>query len=392
MKKQIIYLSPDCFFDTDALVLRHLAEEYDVTWVALVTVAGSRVSDNSVVESIAQEAGVKLVLKHLHWRKFSLKQLWFDLRLLRELKALRADLIYIEDVADFYFYLLQPFYLKKKTTVYAIHDVVPHSNRSDLRSKFNAALYRITRELLYGWADNYHIFSRTEYHKFREIQPTKNAFYTRLLLQTSESPALQSDSPVVSGPGPVSAHCRFLFFGLIAYYKGLDLLIEAVESLVQEGHTNFSLTIAGRGPYWPECETLIRSNKHYNLRICYIPEDDIPELFSSHHFIVLPYRDASQSGPQRISLQYNLPVIASDVEGLSDFVDDGKNGFIFSIDTDRAQPSLTECLRQCITMNDQQYMQLRKELKIWKEDNYRIEDTMAPYFQFLNERLEGKKD
>jgi glycosyltransferase involved in cell wall biosynthesis len=334
---------------------------------------------------------VKLMLKKLHWRKLSWRQLRFDLQLLRELKSLRADLVYVEDVGDLFFYLLQPFFLKKKTTVHALHDVVPHSDRTDLRSRLQALLFNLTRWLLMSWGRNFHIFSRTEYTKFRVLYPSKHAFYTRLLLKSFGSPvADESKVQIASGPGSIEAHCRLLFFGLIEYYKGLDLLIEAVESLVEEGFANFSLTIAGRGSHWPQCETLIRSTGHYDLRIRYIPDEEIPELFANHHFIVLPYRDASQSGPQMISLEYKLPAIASDVDGLSDFVLNDETGFIFSRVPGQSHHSLTDRLRQCLTLSEQDYTGMRQRLSAWKEQHYRIDDTIGRYVQFFNELMEAK--
>ena len=479
MKKQLIYLSPDCFFDTDAIVLRHLAAEYDVTWVALVTAIGSRVSNVAVVEAMARQAGVKLVLKKLYWRRLSWQQLRFDLGLLGELKSLRADLVYIEDIGDVFFYLLQPLFLKKRTTVHALHDVVPHSGRTDLRSRLQASLFNLTRWLLMSWARNFHIFSRTEFAKFRELYPSKNAFYTRLLLKSFGTPvaeeadvqvasgpgsieadnagslsfqeegvasgpgsieadnagsrsfqeegvvsgsgpieadnagsrsfqeegvasgpgSIEADNAgslsfqeegVASGPGSIEAHCRLLFFGLIEYYKGLDLLIESIEALVDEGFTNFSLTIAGKGTHWPQCETLIRSSRHYDLRIRYIPDEEIPGLFAGHHFIVLPYRDASQSGPQMISLEYSLPVIASDVDGLSEFIVNEESGFIFSRVPGQSLHTLTDRLRQCLTMSDQHYTGMRQRLSEWKQQHYRIDDTIARYVSFFTERLEDR--
>jgi len=389
MKKQIIYLSPDCFFDTDALVLRHLAAEYDVTWVALVTVAGSRVSNDSVVETIAQNAGVKLVLKHLRWRKFSWQQLRFNLGLLRELKAHKADMVYIEDIGDLFFYLLQPLFLKQKTSVFALHDVVTHLNPKDLRSKMQVCLFNITRSVMMGWAQNFHIFSRTEYKKFKELYPLKSVFYTRLLLKSFGPPAVDTLLQTTQRPGSISGCCRFLFFGLISYYKGLDVLIEALETLVREGFTNFSLTIAGNGSYWPQCETLIRSTPHYELLIRYIADEEIPELFTRHHFLVLPYRDASQSGPQMISLEYTLPVIAAEIGGLSDFIVNEQTGFLFRHNAEQASHTLTHRLRQSLTMSDHQYEEMRQRLGEWKQQHYSIDDTIARYIQFFNEKMGG---
>lgn len=43
---------------------------------------------------------------------------------------------------------------------------------------------------------------------------------------------------------------------------------------------------------------------------------------------MLPYQDVAQSGPHMIAYNYNLPVIASDINGFVERVEDGKMVFI----------------------------------------------------------------
>ena len=43
---------------------------------------------------------------------------------------------------------------------------------------------------------------------------------------------------------------------------------------------------------------------------------------------MLPYQDVAQSGPHMIAYNYNLPVIASDIEGFAERVEDGENSFL----------------------------------------------------------------
>lgn len=372
-RPRLIYLSPDCFFDTDYLVLEHLSRHYDITWVALVTTPGTRVSDTRVPRRFAQEHSIRLMLRELNWRKSGLRQLRFDLHLLRELSKLEYDLFYAEDIGDFYFYALQPFYLKRSTTIYGLHDVVPHSSGSGWRALAGKLHFAITRRLLISSISHFQIFSRTEFEKFRQLYPRKDAFYTRLMLKSfGESGAR---------PGSIAQECRLLFFGVIEYYKGLDQLIDALEQLAAEGITHLKLTIAGKGRHWDECATHIKTPGLYQLQVRYIDEAEIPELFSRQHFIVLPYRDASQSGPQMIALNYSLPVITSDADGLSDFVSDGETGYLFARNEEGA---LTDRLRAVATLTDRDYEALCTRLQHWKATHYSVDENMGRYVEHFN--------
>lgn len=399
IRPRLVYVSPDCFFDTDYLVLRHLAAHYQLTWIALVTVQGNRVTSAGDLRRFADEHAIELRIKELNWRKTSWKQWQFDRSLAIEISRMKYDLIYIEDLGDPFFYALQPWYLKRKSTVYALHDVVPHSTGSGLKSKIARFQFGLTRWMLMRWARHFHIFSRTEYEKFRIRYPRKEAFYTRLMLRWF--------GPSAALPGSIGTECRLLFFGVVAYYKGLDLLIDAIEQLYAEGITTIRLTIAGKGPHWDDCATRIKTPELFRLKVRYIADEEIPDLMSEHHFMVLPYRDASQSGPQMIALNYHLPVIVSDVEGLSDYVEHRQTGMVYRNGekagatlsdavgeaphaipgSDTLNATLRDALREAARMSDNDYQELRRRLQEWTARNYSEEETMGRYVQFFNRLL-----
>lgn len=62
-----------------------------------------------------------------------------------------------------------------------------------------------------------------------------------------------------------------------------------------------------------------------------IDDEEIPELFTKSDYLVLPYEDVAQSGPHMIAYNYNLPVIASDIDGFKERVVDGENGFYLNV-------------------------------------------------------------
>ena len=96
------------------------------------------------------------------------------------------------------------------------------------------------------------------------------------------------------------------------------MLIDAIEELYADGIKNVSLTIAGKGNAWSDCQKRIKHNDLFNLKIRFVDNAEIPDLFSTHHFLVLPYRDATQSGPLLTSLFYGLPIIAPNFGCFSD--------------------------------------------------------------------------
>ena len=121
----------------------------------------------------------------------------------------------------------------------------------------------------------------------------------------------------VARPAPLPPRPALLFFGRIAYYKGLDVLLDAMP-LIWQRVADATLTVAGAGnvgehPTLADPRVVVR-NEH-------IPDDEIPALFAAATCCVLPYREASQSGVGSQARAYGRPIVASGVGGLPELVD-----------------------------------------------------------------------
>lgn len=147
----------------------------------------------------------------------------------------------------------------------------------------------------------------------------------------------------------LSSHKKtFLFFGLIREYKGLDVLLEAMNKIDQSLCNDFELMIVGESyvninKYKKYISDSLEKNiKWYNE---YIPEESINLYFSASDYVVLPYKSGSQSGIIPMAYYYDKPVIASDVNGLVESVN--KNtGFIFkNKNTEQLISILENCIR-----------------------------------------------
>ena len=115
---------------------------------------------------------------------------------------------------------------------------------------------------------------------------------------------------------------RILAIGHWGTYKRLESLMEAFPEIVRRV-PNAKLMVAGanhhtkRG-YWESFAEKFRGNDRIEF-LGYVPEDDIPRIFSESSLVVLPYDSSTgSSGPAHQACQYGVPVVASD---LTEFID-----------------------------------------------------------------------
>jgi glycosyltransferase involved in cell wall biosynthesis len=319
-KKKLIYISPDSFFDTDITVLDILSDEYDITWYAIFF-SGIKNSYENTLQLFAKKYDIKLKIFYSNGRRRSLNHCKLVLDILSDIKKLEFNFIFCSNTEDIYWNIFYPFILPRKKTIIGIHDVNYHP---DFKSIFTNKVILLSRWILLYWGNFFHLYSQSEYQAFIKKFPSKISFYTLM-------------RPKDFGPSSVQramkqkGECNFLFFGNIEYYKGLDILIEVFEDIIQNGYDKIQLTIAGRGKFWSNCKFKIRSTNKYQLHIRFIEDSDVPDLFNQSHFLVLPYRQVTQSGPLMIAYNYNVPVIASNFAGFKDPVTKDESGYLFDI-------------------------------------------------------------
>ncbi len=121
-----------------------------------------------------------------------------------------------------------------------------------------------------------------------------------------------------------------LFFGFIRDYKGLDVLFEAMKIL--KNKTDVKLIVAGE--FYSNEEKYKKIINHLNIKDSlhlftnFIPTSEVKYYFSASDAVILPYKDATQSGIVQIAMNFRKPVIATNVGGLGEVVIDGQTGFI----------------------------------------------------------------
>jgi glycosyltransferase involved in cell wall biosynthesis len=119
-----------------------------------------------------------------------------------------------------------------------------------------------------------------------------------------------------------------LFFGFIRDYKGLDLLLEAAAQLPDDYTVIVAGEVYGSFDKYSEIIEKLGISEKIALFNQYIGDEDVPLYFSASDVCVLPYKSATQSGITSIAMHFTVPVIATDVGGLSELVKHERTGLI----------------------------------------------------------------
>lgn len=211
--------------------------------------------------------------------------------------------------------------LNKNTKQIAIlHNVIPHEKRF-FDKPFNKFFLNKT--------DGFVVMSDTVLSDLLSLKPS--AKYIRIDHPIYNHFGAKIDQKIAQEKLNLSTDKKtLLFFGFIRDYKGLDLLIEAMDQL----DDSFQLIVAGEiyGSF-DKYKTLIENSKskgRIHLFNHYISDDEVSTYFSAADVCILPYKSATQSGITAISNHFTLPIIATDVGGLKETIHHLQTGLIIN--------------------------------------------------------------
>lgn len=187
-------------------------------------------------------------------------------------------------------------------TALFVHDPAPHSG--DHESQFPWPLRAIAR--------------------FSEVTAARILVHSPSLAQQLSPWFDQSRVAVVPHgvavsvePAALISPPRLLIVGRLMHYKGVDTALEAF-SRVRAERPECELVIAGRG----DLAATVRARDGEGIELInrYITEDEITALLRSARLVLLPYRDASQSGVGLLATGMGIPCVVSRTGALPDLV------------------------------------------------------------------------
>ena len=222
--------------------------------------------------------------------------------------------------------------LKHTKILFVCHNVFPHERFPMDRLLTKAVLRQGDRYIVQSRMDAEDLQSVIKNPVFRQtVHPTYNAFRIENISMAEARRRLQIEQEKKV----------LLFFGFIREYKGLSYLIQAMPEIAARTE-NAELLVVGdfsgaeeRQRYW---DMIKEYGVQDNVKVYdgYIPDREVEKFFAACDLVVLPYISATQSGIAQIAYGFDKPVIATNVGGLPDVVEDGKTGYVVEAGSQRA--------------------------------------------------------
>ena len=249
------------------------------------------------------------VVNQKHKQKHHPANLWLMLRLVWHFIRQTPDIIQLTSEPSL---MMKCLYLMKEKLVLTVHDPFIHSGkRSKSRERNRVTAFKKINKLVL--LNNRQVEDFSNHYKI----PLNHIFLSKLGKYDCIEQVLPQST--ISRP-------YILFFGLIAEYKGIEYLLEAMKS-VHRHHPNVMLVVAGGGKYYFDISAY-QSQDYIQFRNNYISTAELSGLLRGCLFGVCPYKDATQSGVVQTAFTLGVPMVVTDVGALSTTVEHGKTGWV----------------------------------------------------------------
>jgi len=250
--------------------------------------------------------------------------------------------------------------LRRYPLVATFHDIEPHPGEDRLLD-IGSQLYRLTLFLSRVFPDRIFVHGRAlketlvkNYHVHdRKVHVIPIGEHVVAPFKKFEQEGLEPDGH------------RILFFGRIQRYKGLECLIRA-EPLITREIPDARIVIAGTGEDFSRYEAMMAGRDAFEVHNYRIPYEEGARLFQQASIVALPYVEASQSGVVPTAYGFKRPVVATDVGGLPEVVDDGETGYgVPPRDPEALAFALVSLLKDpaaCRRMGERGYTKLKTDM------------------------------
>ncbi|MCR1781697.1 glycosyltransferase [Nocardioides carbamazepini] len=241
------------------------------------------------------------------------------LRFRRFLRAVDADVV-VTSMYSLWHSLAISLLLPRRTPlVVTVHDATPHVGDDHIVKLWARATELRRANAVVALSETVAAELRQRRgHRLPVFVTVHGAFGDRADVPARSAP--RHDPPVLG------------FFGRILPYKGLDLLVAASTLLAERG-VQVVTRVHGDGSV---PGGLVDAGHAVAWEPGWVSEELTNQVVDSFDVLVLPYREASQSGVLSIALSEGVPVVATPVGGLAEQVDATGCGVVASAVTPAA--------------------------------------------------------
>jgi glycosyltransferase involved in cell wall biosynthesis len=256
----------------------------------------------------------------IHQSRASLHPASFGIsrRVLSFVRSAGADILHVDDVDVSPRLALALPLGSRPPMVVAVHDPEPHLGEHHWRK-------RLARRLAYPRASRFILYSAA----LRDIFAERNGIDPRII-ETTSLGAYEVFREWGSSFCSAAATPTVLFFGRLSPYKGLDVFYEAARLVAHRHRNRVRFIVAGQAlpNYVPQAPPQLDPPATIEVTNRYISNTEVADLFGSATVVVCPYRDATQSGVALTAFAFGVPVVASAVGGLPEYVVPEQTGLL----------------------------------------------------------------
>ncbi|HET6182772.1 MAG TPA: glycosyltransferase family 4 protein [Acetobacteraceae bacterium] len=144
-----------------------------------------------------------------------------------------------------------------------------------------------------------------------------------------------------AAPRAQDGRIHVLYFGRLLAYKGLDLLADALARIGPRA--DIAVHVVGSGPDSPALAAL-RALPSVTVENRWVAEDEIGAVIGWADIVVLPYREASQSGVAAAALAQGKRILATRVGGLPEQLENEPLAVLCGADAASIAAALTAML------------------------------------------------
>lgn len=341
---KLVFFSKVCFLDNSVELLKELSKKIDVVFVLEITPGdwGHNLIDlkkpnlrSGIHNGIHffQENFPKIYKEYLpnvleiyviiqkSDRFYNPRNIINSIRLFLNVIRSKIKILQINGNSGILLFLLLLKIFSGLRTVINIHDPIPHLGEkpSFINKALNLFYIKICDKIVLHNSFQVQQFCKLHGINREKTKVIKLGIYDVYKIYKSENRPLISTNYV-------------LFFGRLSPYKGIDLAFEIIK-LTLNITNRIHFVIAGKsnaGVNLPQIEEEYTNNVTIINR--YINNQEVYHLFNNATLVLLPYREATQSGVVLTAYSFNKPVIASNIQGLNEYIWDSNTGYLCPTD------------------------------------------------------------
>ncbi len=278
----------------------------------------------------------------------SLKLYRSFIQLALHIRKQRYDVVHV--IGQFPFLLLIHLFNKGSVRVHTLHESVPHSGNFHWYEKFFLRTIAGMKLSLIFPSD----ITKKRFLEFTKADPEKcHTIYFGIV----ENYLSHINPAIREKPNQV------LLFGFINAYKGVEYLAGAID-LIKKIHPDIHAVIAGRWSL-PELKDSLKNHPNFTIIDKTLTIEEMTSLIQESIAVVCPYTSASNSGVIMTAFVFDKPVIASRIDGLSEVIEDKKNGLLVN---PKDPEALAEAIEWLID-HERERLEMKNAIKEFKNNS-----------------------